>query len=142
MPPVTRVQTALHPWVAFGVMPLFALANAGVSLDGVNLGAPGAVSVLLGVLVALVVGKPVGVLAVSWLAVRLGLCRMPVGITMAGLALIGLLAGIGFTMSIFIATLAFADDNLLSAAKLGVLVASLIAATAGLAWGRIAMGRR
>ncbi|MBS7702926.1 Na+/H+ antiporter NhaA [Chelatococcus asaccharovorans] len=142
LPPVTRVQMALHPWVAFGVMPLFALANAGVSLDGVDLDAPGAVSVLLGVLLALVVGKPVGVLAVSWLAVKLRLCRMPAGIDMAGLALIGLLAGIGFTMSIFIATLAFADDNLLNAAKLGVLVASVIAATAGLAWGRIAMGRR
>ena len=135
LPPVTRVQMALHPWVAFGVMPLFALANAGVTLEGVDLNLDGAQAVTLGVLLALVVGKPLGVVAASWLAVRLGWCSLPQGVTWSGVWLVGLLAGIGFTMSIFIANLAFADPNLLGAAKLGVLLASLVAATLGLAWG-------
>lgn len=135
LPPVTRVQMALHPWVAFGVMPLFALANAGVNLDGLDLTDGLALGVLSGVTVALVLGKPLGVLGASWLAVRLGGCRLPEGVTWSGIALVGLLAGIGFTMSIFIGTLAFPDEALLAAAKAGVLLASALAAAAGLAWG-------
>ncbi|KRB98791.1 sodium:proton antiporter [Hydrogenophaga sp. Root209] len=135
LPPVTRVQMALHPWVAFGVMPLFALANAGVTLEGVDLSPDSAQTVTVGVLLALVLGKPLGVITASWLAVRLGWCRLPPDVTWSGVCLVGLLAGIGFTMSIFIATLAFDDDNLLNAAKLGVLLASLVAAVLGLAWG-------
>jgi len=135
LPPVVRVQTALHPWVAYGIMPIFALANAGVSLDGVDLGASGAQLVMIGVAIALVVGKPLGIVAVTWLMVRLGWCRLPPGVTWGGIALIGLLAGIGFTMSIFIAMLAFENETLLSAAKLGVLFGSLTAALIGLAWG-------
>lgn len=137
LPPVTRVQMALHPWVAYLIMPLFALANAGVSLDGVDLGKGSAQGVLLGVAVALIVGKPLGIVSVSWCAVRLGWCKLPPGVTWGGVCLIGLLAGIGFTMSIFIATLAFADANLLGAAKLGVLLASALAAVSGLTWGFI-----
>ncbi|MGQ3115296.1 MAG: Na+/H+ antiporter NhaA [Hydrogenophaga sp.] len=133
--PVTRVQRALHPWVAYAVMPLFALANAGVTLDGVDLASGSAQAVTLGVVLALVLGKPLGVLGASWLAVRLGLCRLPDGVTWSGVGLVGLLAGIGFTMSIFIATLAFDDAQLLGAAKLGVLLASLLAAVLGLSWG-------
>ncbi|MCW5668386.1 MAG: Na+/H+ antiporter NhaA [Hydrogenophaga sp.] len=133
--PVLRVQMALHPWVAYGVMPLFALANAGVTLDGVDLASGNAQAVTLGVVLALVLGKPLGVLGASWLAVRLGLCRLPSGVTWSGVGLVGLLAGIGFTMSIFIATLAFDDPQLLGAAKLGVLLASLVAAVLGLSWG-------
>ncbi|MDX3907299.1 MAG: Na+/H+ antiporter NhaA [Pigmentiphaga sp.] len=139
--PVTRVQMALHPWVAYGVMPLFALANAGVSLDGVDFGQPGSVPVMLGILVALVVGKPVGVVAMSWLAVRLGWCALPPGLSWGGVALVGCLAGIGFTMSIFIATLAFADPNMLGAAKLGVLLASSTAAVIGLGFGKFYAAR-
>ena len=135
LPPVVRVQTALHPWVAFGVMPLFALANAGVSLGGMDLAAGGALWVMTGVTAALVVGKPLGIVGVSWLLVRLGWCQLPPGVSWGGIWLIGLLAGIGFTMSIFIAMLGFSDAHLLGAAKLGVLVGSLIAAVAGLAWG-------
>lgn len=142
LPPVTRVQMALHPWVAYGVMPLFALANAGVTLDGVDLAVDGSQGVMLGALVALVLGKPLGVVAASWLAVRLGWCRLPPGVTWPGVVLIGLLAGIGFTMSIFIASLAFANPNLLSAAKLGVLLASLVAAILGLAWGGVYLRRQ
>jgi NhaA family Na+:H+ antiporter len=135
LPPVSRVQIALHPWVAYGIMPVFALANAGVTVGGIDLGAGDALWVMLGVSIALVIGKPVGILAASYLTVRVGLCRLPHGVTWSGLLLAGLLAGIGFTMSIFIAMLAFADPNLLAAAKLGVLLASLVAAVLGLSWG-------
>lgn len=135
LPPVVRVQMTLHPWVVFGIMPLFALANAGVTLDGIDLTVAGSQWVLAGVILALIVGKPLGVVAMSWLMVRLGWCRLPPGLSWGGIWLIGLLAGIGFTMSIFIATLAFEDQNLLGAAKLGVLLASSGAALLGLSWG-------
>jgi len=134
LPPVVRVQTALHPWVAYGVMPLFALANAGVSLTGVDLSA-GAQFVMLGVGLALVAGKLIGVVGATWLAVRLGWCRLAPGVSWGGVCLVGLMAGIGFTMSIFIAMLAFTDERLLNAAKLGVLLGSLVAAMLGLGWG-------
>jgi NhaA family Na+:H+ antiporter len=134
LPPVTRVQLALHPWVAYGVMPLFALANAGVSLGGIDFTHAGASGVLCGVLFGLVLGKPVGIVAASWLAVKAGWCRLPEGVSWREVILIGLLAGIGFTMSIFIAMLAFSDTALLAAAKLGVLLASATAAVLGLVW--------
>jgi NhaA family Na+:H+ antiporter len=139
LPPVVRVQTALHPWVAYGIMPLFALANAGVSLTGVDLsaGGGGAQFVMLGVGLALVAGKPIGVIGATWLAVRLGWCRLAPGVSLGGVCLVGLLAGIGFTMSIFIAMLAFTDERLLNGAKLGVLSGSLVAALLGLGWGAI-----
>lgn len=111
MPPVTRVQGSLHPWVAYGIMPVFALANAGVSLSGIDLSAAGPYWVMIAVAAALVVGKPLGIVLVSWLMVRLGWCALPAGVTWRSITLIGLLAGIGFTMSIFIANLAFADPG-------------------------------
>jgi NhaA family Na+:H+ antiporter len=137
LPPVARVQTALHPWVAYGVMPLFALANAGVSLSGVDLSAGGSQLVLGGVAIALLVGKPIGVVGATWLMVRIGWGRLPPDVSWAGVWLIGLLAGIGFTMSIFIALLAFDDENLLGAAKLGVIASSVVAACLGLCWGAL-----
>ncbi|WBL81632.1 Na+/H+ antiporter NhaA [Bradyrhizobium xenonodulans] len=133
-PPVIRVQTVLHPWVAYGIMPLFALANAGVSFTGMKF-TDGAQFVTLGVALALCAGKPIGVIGATWLAVRTGWCRLAPGVSWTGVCLIGLLAGIGFTMSIFIAMLAFTDDRLLDAAKLGVLLGSLISVTLGLGWG-------
>jgi len=142
LPPVVRVQMALHPWVAFGVMPLFALANAGVALGSIDLNAGGASAVLAGVAAALVLGKPLGVVGTSWLLVKLGWCRLPDGVSWGGVVLVGLLAGIGFTMSIFIAMLAFEDPALLGAAKSGVLVGSVLAAVLGLGWGRICVGRQ
>lgn len=137
LPPVVRVQTTLHPWVAFGIMPLFALANAGVSMDGIDLSAAGPQWVMAGVGLALVLGKPVGVVGVSWLMVRLGWCQLPSGVSWGGVVLVGLLAGVGFTMSIFIAMLAFESEALLGAAKLGVLSGSLVAAMSGITWGVI-----
>ncbi|NLS43753.1 Na+/H+ antiporter NhaA [BEV proteobacterium] len=136
LPPVTRVQMALHPWVAYGVLPLFALANAGVSMNGIDLSGAGPLGVMMGVTLALVSGKLLGVVGVSWLMVRFGVCQLPSEVSWHGVVLIGLLAGIGFTMAIFIAMVAFEDPQLLGAAKLGVLLGSLIAATLGLLWGR------
>ena len=137
LPPVVRVQTALHPWVAFAIMPVFALANAGVTVGGVDLSAGPARLVLLGVAIALVVGKPLGIVAITWLTVRAGWLHLPPSVSWGGVWLVGLLAGIGFTMSIFIALLAFPDQALLAAAKLGVLLGSLAAALLGLGWGAV-----
>ncbi len=134
LPPVSRVQMAMHPWVAYGVMPIFALANAGVGLRATDLPA-GSGLVMVGTALALVAGKPLGVVGATWVAVRLGWCRLAPGVSWGGVWLVGLLAGIGFTMSIFISMLAFSDQELLSAAKLGVLLGSLGAAILGLGWG-------
>lgn len=137
LPPVVRVQSALHPWVAFGVMPIFALANAGVSFGGNDWSEPAVSSVMLGVMIALVAGKPLGIVLASWLSVRLGLCQLPEGVAWKDIILIGLLAGIGFTMSIFIAMLAYESAQLIEAAKMGVLAGSAIAAVIGLSWGAL-----
>jgi len=142
LPPVVRIQSALHYWVAFAIMPIFALANAGISLDGINLEVDGARWVTLGVITGLVLGKPLGIFGMTWLMVRLGLGTLPRGVSWAGIMLIGLFAGVGFTMSIFIGMLAFNDPNLLSAAKLGVLIGSLIAAILGLICGTILIRKR
>ena len=90
----------------------------------------------MGVILALVLGKPLGVMLASVVLVKLNICRLPEGVTWSGVGLVGLLAGIGFTMSIFISSLAFTDPTLLSAAKLSVLAASSLAAVLGLLWGR------
>lgn len=141
LPPAIRVQQRLHPWVAYLVMPLFALANAGVSLTEVPHGDAQVNGLMLGIVLALVVGKPIGIVLVTALFLRLGLGQMPPGMSWRAVWLVGLLAGIGFTMSIFIANLAFADAGLLAGAKLGVLVASVTAALLGLLWGRLARPR-
>jgi len=135
--PVVRVEAMLHPWVAFGIMPLFALANAGVSLQGLDLSAAAPLAVGAGIVSGLVLGKPIGIVLASIAAVRLKLCALPEGVRWSHLVLIGLLGGIGFTMSIFIANLAFDDPGLLAAAKFAVLVASVLAATLGLLLGRL-----
>src|SRR5690606_6686442 len=95
LPPVVRVGAALHPWVAYGVMPLFALANAGVRLEGLDLAADGSSSIVLGVVLALVVGKPVGIVLGSWLAVRCRWCLLGDGVTWPMVWLVGCLGGIG-----------------------------------------------
>lgn len=137
LPPVFRLPMVLHPWVAFGVMPIFALANAGVQFGGVDLSAAGPQTVALGVLVALVIGKPLGVLLATFLAVKSGACSLPPGVNWRGVLLVGLLAGIGFTMAIFVGGLAFTDAALLGAAKMGILGASATAAVLGLVYGFI-----
>ena len=140
-PPVESVEARLHPWVAFGIMPLFALANAGVSLQGLDLSGAAPLAVGAGIVSGLVLGKPIGIVLASIAAVRLKLCVLPAGVHWRHVVLVGLLGGIGFTMSIFIANLAFEDPRLLAAAKFAVLVASVLAATLGLLLGRLRSAR-
>jgi len=135
--PVERVQAVLHPYVAFGIMPLFALANAGVSLAGLALRAGAPLAIVSGVVLGLVLGKPAGIVLASLAAVRLGFCALPAGVHWRHMLLMGLLGGIGFTMSIFISSLAFEDPALLGAAKFAVLAGSGLAATLGLVAGRL-----
>lgn len=128
--PVDRLQGALHGVSAFVVLPIFALANAGVSLAGVGeaLSSP----VGLGVLVGLVVGKPLGVLAFTWVAVRFGLGSLPQGTSWPMVAGLGAVAGIGFTVSLFVTGLSFpGQEALADAAKVAILIASLLAAVIG-----------
>jgi NhaA family Na+:H+ antiporter len=131
--PLEYLTHRLHPWVAFGVMPIFALANAGVSLDGTTLGDPHGLGVALAVTLGLLIGKPVGITLFALAAVRLRLASLPRGVGTGALVGVGLLGGIGFTMALFITALAFGEGPLASAAKVGVLVASVLACLAGLA---------
>jgi NhaA family Na+:H+ antiporter len=134
MSPAESLIETLHPWVAFGIMPIFAFANAGGTVGGAPLDGD-ASRVMIGVFVGLVVGKPLGVLAICAVAIKTGLATVPAGVTARHLVVLGVVAGVGFTMSIFIAQLAF-PEPLLGAAKLGVLVASLAAGVLSLALGR------
>ena len=124
--PLHRLEHALQPYVNYLVLPIFALFNAGLSLSGVGVG-PVAVGVGLG----LVVGKPLGVFVASFLAVKAGLAQLPDGVTWRGIFGVGLLAGIGFTMSLFIAGLSF-EAELYNQARLGIIVASLVSAGLGI----------
>jgi NhaA family Na+:H+ antiporter len=139
--PLQRMEDALAPIVDFAVLPLFALANAGVALAGMGRGgllAP----VGLGVILGLVIGKQLGVTAAAWIAVRLGVARLPDGVGWRHIYGAAWLAGIGFTMSMFIANLAFADAGLADQAKLGVMAASVIAGVGGWTYFAIAIPRR
>ncbi len=126
-----RLQHSLHPVTSFMIIPLFALANAGVTLDAGSLDVPGARRVLVAVVVGLVVGKLVGITAFSWAAIRLRVGELPEGIGGRQLAGAAAVAGIGFTVSLFIAGLAFESPHLQDAAKAGILVASAVASLAG-----------
>jgi len=133
--PATRLEAALHPWVAFVVMPVFALANAGVALGGLGGAEAGAGLAALGIGAGLVVGKPLGILLLGWLAVRLGLASRPEGVSWTGLLVVGAAGGIGFTMALFIAALAFEGSPFLAVAKLAILAASVVAGLAALLLG-------
>ena len=124
--PLEYLETTLHPWTSFVIMPIFALANAGVPIHLSDLGAPVAVAVMLG----LVLGKPLGIVAFSWFAVKAGLAKLPDEISWGAILAAGFLAGIGFTMALFIAGLAL-SDALLDTAKIGVLAGSVLSAIFG-----------
>ena len=128
--PLTRIVNQLHPWVSFGIMPVFALANAGVEIHTDTLGNAVTQAVALGLLL----GKPLGIFVISWLTVRLGLGLLPAGVNWRILFGGGILAGIGFTMALFVAMLSFSDFHLLAAAKTGVLVGSALSAILGLSY--------
>jgi NhaA family Na+:H+ antiporter len=127
--PLFTMERRLHGAVAFFIMPLFALANAGVALGGLLDSL--SLSVTSGIVLGLVLGKPIGITLFSWLAVRFGLATLPAQATWRALHGVSWLGGIGFTMSLFIAGLAFTDANLLDSAKVGILAASLVAGIAG-----------
>ncbi len=130
--PARQVIDAIHPWVGWLILPLFAFANAGVSLEGVTFA--GLTSLLpMGVIAGLFIGKPVGITIFCWLALRLKLAKLPQGAAFKQIMSVGVLCGIGFTMSIFIATLAFGDvdTHMVAWAKLGILTGSILAAVVG-----------
>ncbi len=137
--PLEHLEHALHPWVAYAILPLFAFANAGLALGGLSV-ADALAPVPLGIALGLLVGKPVGIVAAALLAHVTGLSRFGEGMSFRVVVGLGLLCGIGFTMSLFIASLAFETAPALAhASVLGVLGASLIAATAGYVWLRFAL---
>jgi len=133
-PALDRLERRLHPWVSYGVVPLFAFASAGVELSGSALGDAVRSPVAGGVAAGLVAGKPAGILLFAWLAVRARVAHLPRGVSWRQLSGAAVLAGIGFTVSLFVTGLAFGDAGLETDAKLGILAASLIAGVAGYAW--------
>jgi NhaA family Na+:H+ antiporter len=136
--PLDSLEHRLHPWVAFGIMPLFAFANAGVSLAGVTLAAL-LQPLPLGIALGLFIGKQAGVFLFSFGAVRLRLASLPEGVSWRQLYGVALLTGIGFTMSLFIGTLAFDDPAAGVPVRLGVLMGTLLSAVAGYLWLRWAV---
>ncbi|MEY4474608.1 MAG: Na+/H+ antiporter NhaA [Pseudomonadota bacterium] len=138
--PSESLEHGLHPWVAYLILPLFAFANAGVSLQGVSLS--GMTSLLpMGIAAGLFIGKPLGIFLFSWLAVKVGAAKLPDAINFKQIFAVSVLCGIGFTMSIFIASLAFegADVALLTYSKLGILLGSTTAAIVGYSLLRLAL---
>ncbi len=133
--PLQRLEHSMHLWVAFLIIPIFALANAGIPLDFGNMGELMTNSVTLGVISGLILGKIIGIAGFSWLAIKFGIGSLPVGTTFAQIVGASILGGIGFTMSIFIAELAFVgqEENLLMA-KTGILFASVAAGVVGYLW--------
>ena len=130
LPVGRRVGHALHPWVSYGILPLFALANAGVALDAVN-GQMLAHPVALGTAVGLFAGKQLGIFTACWLAVHARIAQLPEGVSWKALYAVSAIAGIGFTMSLFIGVLAFTDASLQEHVRLGVMLGSMASAVFG-----------
>jgi Na+:H+ antiporter, NhaA family len=135
-----QLEESLHPWVAFAVLPLFAFANAGMSLQGLSL-AKLMEPVPLGIAAGLIPGKMIGILGATWLVISAGLAQRPAGATWAQIAGIAVLGGIGFTMSLFIGMLAFPDPAHTTQVRLGVVVGSLLSAIVGYLVLRIVSGQ-
>jgi NhaA family Na+:H+ antiporter len=132
--PLARLEQALLPWVSFLIVPLFAIANTGVHVSGDIADAAIRSPVSQGVVFGLLLGKPLGIFIVTWLAVRLRLCDMPTGATWPQILGVGILGGIGFTVALLIAAVGFDDEGLIDQAKLGVLAASVAAGVLGFAF--------
>jgi NhaA family Na+:H+ antiporter len=128
--PLRHLEHMLHPWVTFAIMPIFAFANAGVSFADASL-ADLLAPLPLGIAVGLFLGKQLGVFTAGWLAVRFGLCRLPHGLTWTALYGVCLISGIGFTMSLFIGSLAFGDPAHATGIRLGVFIGSILSGLAG-----------
>jgi NhaA family Na+:H+ antiporter len=129
--PLDYLVNELDRWVAFLIMPVFALSNAGVHLDASTLSDPGTQKVGIAVALGLLIGKPIGITIVSWLAVRSGLAALPRGVGWGAVAATGVLAGIGFTVALFITSLAFVDPAHTAGSKVGILSGSAIATVLG-----------
>src|SRR5581483_8875780 len=132
-PPLDRIERRLHPWTSYLIVPLFALANAGVPLGADALTDAARSAVAWGVALGLVLGKPLGILLCSWGAVRLRIAALPDGVGWAELAGAALIAGIGFTVSLFITGLAFGEDARAADAKIAILLASALMGAVGMA---------
>lgn len=130
--PLKVMEHALHPWAAFGVIPIFAFANAGVSFADITQ-ETFLQPVTLGIMLGLFIGKQIGVMLMTWLACAFNICRLPDNVTWGQYYGMALLTGIGFTMSLFIGTLAFTDVAMATPVRLGVLLGSLLSAVAGVA---------
>ncbi|MUJ28448.1 Na+/H+ antiporter NhaA [Aliivibrio fischeri] len=132
--PLKHMEHALHPYVAFAILPVFAFANAGISLEGVSLDSL-TTTLPLGVALGLFLGKPLGIFSFSYLAVKSGVAKLPTGVNMKHIFAVSVLCGIGFTMSIFISSLAFGGVNpeFDKLARLGILMGSTFAAVVGYA---------
>lgn len=128
--PLQKLEHTLQPWVALLIMPVFALANAGVTLSA-GIFDTVALPTVLGISLGLVLGKPLGLLGAVWLATRAKIADLPMGVSWSQMLGASVLVGIGFTMSLFIATLAFEEPATLTAAKVAILGASLVAGTVG-----------
>jgi NhaA family Na+:H+ antiporter len=130
--PLQRLEHSLHPWIAFVLLPLFAFANAGLSLKGVDLTSIVHQPLTSGITLGLFLGKPIGIVLFSFLAVKTGMAVLPAEVGWSHIIGAGMLGGIGFTMSLFVSGLSFVSPELLNSAKLGILSGSILAAGAGL----------
>ncbi|MEZ8950396.1 Na+/H+ antiporter NhaA [Vibrio sp. 10N.286.52.C3] len=130
--PLKHLEHALHPYVAFAILPVFAFANAGISLEGISISSLTGM-LPLGIAMGLLIGKPLGIFAFSWGAVKLGVAKLPEGVNFMNIFAVSVLCGIGFTMSIFISSLAFGPTNVEfdTLARLGILMGSTTAAILG-----------
>jgi NhaA family Na+:H+ antiporter len=129
--PLQRLESRLSPWVSYVIVPVFALANAGVRLSGDAVSGLFADPVVMGVALGLVVGKTVGVFSATFVAVRLGIGRLPDGTTWRHVLGLAMVAGVGFTVALFVASLSFTDPALADSAKIGILLGSAVAGTVG-----------
>ena len=135
--PLDRQLRTFHHWSSWVILPLFALANAGVPLSTAALGQASRSAITWGILVGLVLGKPLGIVSFAWVASRLGLASAPRGLDFRSLVGVGIVAGIGFTVSLFVAALAFDDPHPVAEGKVGVLIASVLAGAIGYAFLRL-----
>lgn len=141
--PLKHLEHALHPYSSFLILPIFAFANAGVSLEGISLSTLGT-ALPMGIAMGLLIGKPLGIFTFSYVAVKTGVAKMPEGITFKNIFAVSILCGIGFTMSMFIASLAFTGDAaaLNTHARLGILMGSSVAAVLGYAMLRLSLPKK
>ncbi len=131
--PLESLEHMIHPWVSLAILPLFALANAGITITGDTLSDAAGSSITIGIAAGLLAGKALGIFGITWLAIRFGVGQLPAGVAKMHVLGVGFLAGIGFTVAIFISGIAFDDPALVDQAKMGIFVASVAAAVIGYA---------